>query len=34
MLPFVEHPGLTRLLAVVQIAAGVGWVATLPPAAR
>ena len=34
MLPFVEHPGLTRVLGVVQVAAGLGWVATLPSAAR
>ena len=34
MLPFVERPGLTRVLGAVQVAACVGWVATLPPAAR
>ncbi len=34
MRPFLEHPGLTRGLGVIQVAAGVAWVATLPPTAR
>lgn len=34
MRPFVEHPGLTRALGVVEVAGGVAWVATLPPSAR
>lgn len=29
---FVEYPGLMRAVGVAQIAAGIAWVATLPPA--
>ncbi|MEX5259753.1 hypothetical protein [Kocuria sp. CPCC 205263] len=31
---FMEHPGLTRAVGVVQLAAGIAWVAALPPKPR
>ena len=31
---FVEHPGLMRAVGVAQVAAGIAWVATLPPKPR
>lgn len=31
---FVERPDLTRAIGVVQVAAGISWVAALPPAPR
>lgn len=34
MRSFLECPGLIRALGVVQVAAGVVWVASLPPAAQ
>lgn len=34
MSTFVEHPGLTRAVGVAQVAAGIAWVAILPPAPR
>lgn len=34
MRPFVEHPRLTRTVAVAEVVAGVGWVARLPPGPR
>ncbi|MGQ1797319.1 hypothetical protein BJF77_11840 [Kocuria sp. CNJ-770] len=31
---FVQHPGLMRAAGVVQVVAGIAWVAALPPKPR